>query len=126
MPAISSRSSKASLNASSKAGDRPPARAGQPRRPVGRTARCWTNHVGPIGVFDGKANYSVDWKDLDQGKPENFGISTGWLGFTDKYWLTALVPLRSATASEVPQEPEPAPTRPITRLPRLPLHRDRR
>ena len=26
----------------------------------------WTNHVGPIGVFDGKANYDVNWKDLDE------------------------------------------------------------
>ena len=68
-------------------------------RPIGLVSRSgqspdksmWTNHVGPIGVFDGKANYSVDWKDLDQSKPENFD-STGWLGFTDKYWLTALVP----------------------------------
>ena len=31
----------------------------------------WTNHVGPIGVFDGKANYNVNWKDLDQGKAED-------------------------------------------------------
>ena len=68
-------------------------------RPVGLVSRSgksadasmWTNHVGPIGVFDGKANYSVDWKDLDQDKAENFN-SAGWLGFTDKYWLTALVP----------------------------------
>ena len=32
------------------------------------TLDSWTNHVGPIGVFDGKANYDVNWKDLDQGK----------------------------------------------------------
>ena len=80
-------------------------------RPLGLVSRAgqsadrsmWTNHVGPIGVFDGKADYSVDWKDLDQGKPENFD-STGWLGFTDKYWLTALVP-SSATGSEFRKSP---------------------
>ena len=68
-------------------------------RPIGLVSRggespdksMWTNHVGPIGVFSGKANYSVNWKDLDEGKAENFD-STGWIGFTDKYWLTALVP----------------------------------
>ncbi len=43
-------------------------------------------------MFDGKANYQVNWKDLDQGKTETFGNVPGWLGFTDKYWLTALVP----------------------------------
>ncbi len=75
-------------------------------RPIGLVSRggqspdhsMWTNHVGPIGVFDGKADYSVNWKDLDEGKAENFS-STGWLGFTDKYWLTALVPT-SGTTSE--------------------------
>ena len=69
-------------------------------RPIGLVSRgskstdptTWTNHVGPIGVFDGKASYDVNWKDLDEGKSETFGNVPGWLGFTDKYWLTALVP----------------------------------
>ena len=69
-------------------------------RPMGLVSRAtkssdvssWTNHVGPIGVFDGKANYEVNWKDLDEGKSEKFNSVPGWIGFTDKYWLTALVP----------------------------------
>ena len=69
-------------------------------RPIGLVSRAaksadpssWTNHVGPIGLFDGKANYDVNWKDLDEGKAETFDNVGGWLGFTDKYWLTALVP----------------------------------
>jgi YidC/Oxa1 family membrane protein insertase len=80
-------------------------------RPIGLVSRggqspdrsMWTNHVGPIGVFDGKADYSVNWKDLDEGKAENFS-NTGWLGFTDKYWLTALVPA-SGTSSEFRKSP---------------------
>ena len=76
--------------------------SGQPLsvRPIGLVSRSaqsadhstWQNHVGPIGVFDGKANYDVNWKDLDQGKDETFANASGWLGFTDKYWLAALVP----------------------------------
>ena len=74
-------------------------------RPIGLVSRAtqsadasmWTNPVGPIGVFNGKVDYSVNWKDLDQGKGENFD-QTGWLGFTDKYWLTALVPQSSANS----------------------------
>jgi YidC/Oxa1 family membrane protein insertase len=69
-------------------------------RPIGLVSRAgqssdrstWTNHVGPLGVFDGKANYSVNWKDLDDCKSETFSNVPGWLGFTDKYWLTALAP----------------------------------
>jgi YidC/Oxa1 family membrane protein insertase len=88
-------------------------RSGKPIavRPIGLVSHSgqspdrsmWTNHVGPIGVFGGKANYSVNWKDLDDGKPENFD-STGWLGFTDKYWLTALVPPDN-TGSEFRKSP---------------------
>ena len=69
-------------------------------RPIGLVSRAtqsadhstWQNHVGPIGVFDGSANYDVNWKDLDQGSTEAFNNTKGCLGFTDKYWLTALVP----------------------------------
>ena len=78
-------------------------------RPIGLVSRggestdksSWTNHVGPIGVFDGKANYDVNWKDLDKQGSVNFANTSGWLGFTDKYWLTALVPSGDVSASFV-------------------------
>jgi YidC/Oxa1 family membrane protein insertase len=57
----------------------------------------WTSHVGPIGFLDNEADYGVDWETLDENKA---GITRdsngGWLGFTDKYWLTALVPAPGA------------------------------
>ena len=57
----------------------------------------WTQHVGPMGFLGGKANYDVDWKTLDENKA---GVTLdsrgGWLGFTDKYWLTALIPASGA------------------------------
>ena len=75
-------------------------------RPIGLVSRSgksadtstWTNHVGPISVFGGKADYDVNWKDLDQKGSQSFGNVSGWLGFTDKYWLTALVPAGNVTA----------------------------
>ena len=75
-------------------------------RPIGLVSRSgqsadkstWTNHVGPIGVFDGKANYDVNWKELDKNGSAPFNNVAGWLGFTDKYWLTALVPSSSVSA----------------------------
>ncbi len=72
-------------------------------RPTGLVSRAdksadpssWTNHVGPISVFDGKADYKIDWKTLDQAGPAGHAAASvgGWLGFTDKYWLTALAPV---------------------------------
>lgn len=70
-------------------------------RPFGLISRAdkspdkdsWTVHVGPIGVFNGAANYDVDWKTLDEnGSGETFSSSGGWLGFGEHYWLTALAP----------------------------------
>jgi YidC/Oxa1 family membrane protein insertase len=57
----------------------------------------WNAHVGPMGVFDDKADYSINWKDLDETpNGQRFQTPGGWLGFTDKYWLTALAPAGSA------------------------------
>jgi YidC/Oxa1 family membrane protein insertase len=57
----------------------------------------WTNHVGPISYLNGRAEYDVDWDTLDEDKA---GVTLdsrgGWLGFTDKYWLTALAPANNA------------------------------
>ena len=54
----------------------------------------WTVHIGPMGVFDDAANYDVDWDDLDDAGSagKQFSTTGGWVGFTDKYWLTALIP----------------------------------
>ena len=53
----------------------------------------WTSHVGPISFLGSKADYKTDWETLDEDRA---GVSRdsrgGWLGFTDKYWLTALAP----------------------------------
>ena len=59
----------------------------------------WTNHTGPVGVFGGTADYSVSFKGLDKDPAgERFQSTGGWLGFGDKYWLTALVPDQNAPA----------------------------
>ncbi|GAO39290.1 membrane protein insertase [Sphingomonas changbaiensis NBRC 104936] len=68
------------------------------RTGVSTDPSTWTQHTGPIGVFDGTANYKVNFKDLDSAGPQgqSFTSTGGWLGFTDKYWLTALAPAPNA------------------------------
>ena len=51
----------------------------------------WTMHVGPVGVFNGGADYGNDW-DVVREATRSFSTRGGWLGFTDKYWLAAIVP----------------------------------
>ena len=51
-------------------------------------------HIGPMGVFDGKPNYSWGY-DQVAGEPDgtvSFPTTGGWNGLTDKYWLAALIP----------------------------------
>jgi YidC/Oxa1 family membrane protein insertase len=70
-------------------------------------ASTWTIHSGPVGVYEGAANYDVDYKNLAGEEPGFFASLFGtsavagtnsydkdvsWLGFTDKYWLGALIP----------------------------------
>jgi YidC/Oxa1 family membrane protein insertase len=49
-------------------------------------------HVGPVGVFNGAANYSWTYDNLAKEGDQHFTSNGGWIGFTDKYWLTAVVP----------------------------------
>ena len=62
---------------------------------VSKDPTTMTMHTGPISVHGGSADYSEKFKDVDTA-PEKFTSTGGWLGFTDKYWLTALVPDQAA------------------------------
>lgn len=48
-------------------------------------------HEGALGVF-GDGLTEVSWHDLEKNKKYEYSNGHGWLGFTDKYWLTALIP----------------------------------
>tara|TARA_A100001391_G_scaffold202108_1_gene190813 strand:- start:644 stop:2347 length:1704 start_codon:yes stop_codon:yes gene_type:complete len=67
------------------------------RRSIPKDPDTWTIHIGPMGVFNDAANYDVNYKDLDEGpSTRDFQSKGGWIGFTDKYWLSALVPGKDA------------------------------
>ena len=62
-------------------------------QPVGTppTLGFYILHEGPIGVLDGKL-HEIDYDDLQEDGDLAFDSQGGWLGITDKYWLTALIP----------------------------------
>ncbi len=71
----------------------------------------WVAHIGPIAALNGAVNYDINYHYLTDtqlgfwdrifGTKAKPGVNTansvgGWLGFGDKYWLTALSPQGAA------------------------------
>ena len=67
--------------------------------PYGLISRTGTPEVagyyilfeGLIGYLDGSLQ-EVKYSSLSPDQPIDFASTGGWLGFTDKYWLTSLIP----------------------------------
>jgi YidC/Oxa1 family membrane protein insertase len=67
--------------------------------PYGLISRTGTPQVagyyilfeGLIGYLDGSLQ-EVKYSSLSAGQPDDYNSTGGWLGFTDKYWLTSLIP----------------------------------
>ncbi|MEO1199893.1 MAG: membrane protein insertase YidC [Pseudomonadota bacterium] len=53
-------------------------------------------HEGLIGVLGEEGLVEVDYGDLAEG-PQRYTAIGGWLGITDKYWATALIPPQDTT-----------------------------
>lgn len=52
-------------------------------------------HEGPIGVFDGVLQ-EISYKDIVKEHEKTFTSKTGgWVGITDKYWLSSIIPDKS-------------------------------
>ena len=85
-------------------------------RPYGLVSRAgrsadqgtWINHVGPIGAFDEAADYGISYDDVaeaqaaDGARRLDADGAVDWLGFSDKYWATVLVPPAQASGSFQP------------------------
>ncbi len=57
----------------------------------------WYFHEGYVGVAGGSER-DANYDDFKDGKPpQTFQSTGGWLGFTDKYWMTAVIPPRDAS-----------------------------
>ena len=63
------------------------------------SASTWNVHSGPIGNFGDAVQFGPDYEDLAEDAAE--GETEGrahWLGFTDIYWLSALIPQEGSDA----------------------------
>jgi YidC/Oxa1 family membrane protein insertase len=57
-------------------------------------------HSGPFGAFDEAVQFGPNYKDVrEEGTVENEG-STDWVGFTDVYWMSTLIPGPGAVRSD--------------------------
>src|SRR5712672_3279800 len=53
-------------------------------------------HEGLIGYLGDQGLQEYGYKKIDDARAVNFKITDGWLGITDKYWASALLPDTSA------------------------------
>ena len=87
--------------------------AGSARRTI---PTAGPSHVGPMGVFNGAADYDNDFSDVAEARPAPRSTAVGgWLGFTDKYWLAAVIPRpgrRRSTPPSATTRADRTPTRP--------------
>lgn len=64
---------------------------------VNRTDRTasldtWNVHSGPIAAFDGAVTFDTNYGDVKTAGAVSPAGSANWIGFTDIYWLSALIP----------------------------------
>lgn len=71
---------------------------------VNRTDRTasldtWNIHAGPIAAFDGAVTFANNYGDVKTAGTVSPEGQANWIGFTDIYWLSALIPDPAANAA---------------------------
>ena len=61
----------------------------------------WNVHSGPLGAFAGSVDFGNDYSDVREAANGTItpAGSPGWIGFTDIYWMSTLIPDAAAPAS---------------------------
>jgi YidC/Oxa1 family membrane protein insertase len=62
-----------------------------------KVANFFIQHEGPHGVLGSNNMISKKYSDLQNDQQVRFDNTTGWLGFSDKYWATAVLPKPDAS-----------------------------
>ncbi len=57
----------------------------------------WISHEGPIGFMGGELE-SLSYSAMIKDPSKKIEADSGWIGFSDKYWLTALIPSQERTS----------------------------
>ena len=75
---------------------------------VNRTDRTasldtWNVHSGPIAAFGGAVTFANNYGDVKTAGTVSPEGQANWIGFTDIYWLSALIPDPAPTAAARPQ-----------------------
>ncbi len=58
----------------------------------------WNVHSGPIAEGNGEVNFDWDYDEVAEEGPVSLSGDTQWLGFTDIYWMSALIADDESTA----------------------------
>jgi len=61
-----------------------------------KTSGYYILHEGLIGYLGDQGLQEYTYKKIDEAKKVDFKVTNGWLGITDKYWASALLPDTSA------------------------------
>ena len=79
----------------------------QPIAQVNRTRKTasldsFNVHSGPIGAFDESVAFDVNYDDVAEapGRVKATEGRTDWIGFTDVYWMSILIPGKEAASSD--------------------------
>ena len=73
-------------------------------------ANFFVQHEGPLGVLGSNNLISKKYSDLKNDKTLRFDNTSGWLGYTDKYWATAIIAQPSAPINATLHYSSPAGT----------------
>jgi YidC/Oxa1 family membrane protein insertase len=57
-------------------------------------------HAGPFGAFDEKVNFDIDYDDLVETRSQANSGAPNWIGFTDIYWMSTLIPEKAGATSD--------------------------
>jgi len=62
----------------------------------------WNVHSGPFGAFDGTVSFGPNYAEIQESADKTL-VNKGnpdWIGFTDIYWMSTLIPDKAGASSE--------------------------